>query len=78
MFRLWGSFSPGGRAPFEEDALEAMVEAEAEADEIDVSKATRIPMAAGVELLVSRDLDLPSPRSLVEIALLVRKLFSLK
>ena len=35
----------------------------------------RIPMTAGVELMVSRDKPLPSPRQLVEIALYIRKVF---
>jgi DNA-binding transcriptional MerR regulator len=44
-------------------------------DALDASECIRIPMARGVELMVSRDRPLPSPRQLVEIALHVRKAF---
>lgn len=43
--------------------------------ELDPSDCIRIPMAEGVELLVSDDRSLPSPRELVEIALHIRKAF---
>lgn len=43
--------------------------------EVDPDTAVRIPMADGVELLVDPDIDMPSPKDLVEIALLVRKIF---
>jgi DNA-binding transcriptional MerR regulator len=49
----------------EDDALDAL----------DASECIRIPMAEGVELMVSQDRPLPSPRQLVEIALHVRKVF---
>ena len=81
VFRLWGSFSPGGRITgpaVDEDTLTEMADAAVEADEVDVATAIRIPMAPGVELLVAKGVDLPSPRSLVDIALLVRKLFNSK
>ena len=39
------------------------------------SGAMRLPMADGVDLLVSEDTDLPSPRDLVEIAMLIRGKF---
>lgn len=44
-------------------------------DELDPGDCIRIPMAKGVELMVSQDQPLPSPRQLVEIALHVRKAF---
>jgi DNA-binding transcriptional MerR regulator len=44
-------------------------------DALDASECIRIPMAGGVELMVSQDRPLPSPRQLVEIALHVRKAF---
>lgn len=44
-------------------------------EDLDPGQCIRIPMAKGVELMVSQDRQLPSPRSLVEIALLIRKLF---
>ena len=44
-------------------------------DALDASECIRIPMARGVELMVSQDRPLPSPRQLVEIALHVRKAF---
>ncbi len=43
--------------------------------ELDPDTAVRIPMAEGVELLVDPDIDMPSPKDLVEIALLIRKTF---
>jgi len=43
--------------------------------ELDPDTAVRIPMADGVELLVDPDRDMPSPKDLVEIALLIRKTF---
>jgi DNA-binding transcriptional MerR regulator len=44
-------------------------------DELDPADCIRIPMADGVELMVSQDRALPSPRQLVEIALFIRKTF---
>lgn len=46
--------------------------------ELDPDIAVRIPMAEGVELLVDPDRDIPSPKDLVEIALLIRKTFGQK
>ena len=46
-----------------------------EEDELDPADCIRIPMAQGVELMVSQDRPLPSPRQLVEIALHIRKAF---
>jgi DNA-binding transcriptional MerR regulator len=43
--------------------------------ELDPDTAVRIPMADGVELLVDPDREMPSPKDLVEIALLIRKTF---
>jgi DNA-binding transcriptional MerR regulator len=49
---------------------------EDETDErLDARSAIRIPMADGVELMVDPDLKMPSPKDLVEIALLIRKIF---
>jgi DNA-binding transcriptional MerR regulator len=45
-------------------------------DELDPADCIRIPMADGVELMVSQDRPLPSPRQLVEIALHIRKAFA--
>jgi len=42
---------------------------------LDPAECLRIPMSEGVELLVSIDRPLPSPRQLVEIALHIRKAF---
>jgi DNA-binding transcriptional MerR regulator len=44
-------------------------------DALDASECIRIPMTDGVELMVSQDRPLPSPRQLVELALHVRKVF---
>lgn len=44
-------------------------------DALDPNECIRIPMAKGVELMVSRNRQLPSPRQLVEIALYIRKIF---
>jgi DNA-binding transcriptional MerR regulator len=44
-------------------------------DGLNPATAIRIPMADGVELLVDPDKPIPSPRRLVEIALLIRKAF---
>ncbi|HWA46518.1 MAG TPA: helix-turn-helix domain-containing protein [Hypericibacter adhaerens] len=46
-----------------------------EDDALDEAECIRIPMTKGVELMVSRDQPLPSPRQLVEIALHIRKAF---
>jgi DNA-binding transcriptional MerR regulator len=43
--------------------------------ELDPADCIRIPMAQNVELMVSRDQDLPTPRQLVELALQIRKIF---
>jgi DNA-binding transcriptional MerR regulator len=48
---------------------------EDEDEALDPRECIRIPMAPGVELMVSQDRPLPSPRQLVEIALHVRKVF---
>jgi hypothetical protein len=44
-------------------------------DELDPADCIRIPMADGVELMVSNDKPLPSPKQLVELALQIRKIF---
>jgi DNA-binding transcriptional MerR regulator len=44
-------------------------------DALDAGECIRIPMTDGVELMVSQDRPLPSPRQLVELALHVRKVF---
>jgi DNA-binding transcriptional MerR regulator len=43
--------------------------------ELNVEECIRIPMADGIELMVSQDRQLPSPRQLAEIALYLRKVF---
>jgi DNA-binding transcriptional MerR regulator len=48
---------------------------EAEDGDLDPGECLRIPMTDGVELLVSNETPLPSPRQLVEIALHIRKAF---
>lgn len=48
---------------------------EIEDGDLDPADCLRIPMADGIELLVSNDRALPSPRQLVEIALHIRKAF---
>jgi hypothetical protein len=48
---------------------------DAEEGELNPSDCLRIPVADGVELLISNDRPLPSPRELVEVAFLVRKVF---
>ena len=50
-------------------------EADDDDDALDPKECIRIPMARGVELMVSQDRPLPSPRQLVELALHVRKAF---
>jgi len=54
---------------------QASQEADDDDDALDPKECIRIPMARGVELMVSEDRPLPSPRQLVEIALHVRKAF---
>jgi hypothetical protein len=61
MRRRWASAGSASRAVEEGD--------------LDPAECLRIPMADGVELLVSNDRPLPSPRQLVEIALHIRKAF---
>jgi DNA-binding transcriptional MerR regulator len=48
---------------------------DADDDALEPSECVRIPMAKGVELMVSRDRALPSPRKLVDIAFHIRKAF---
>jgi len=61
MRRQWAASA--GSAPRAEDG------------DLDPADCLRIPMADGVELLISKDRPLPSPRQLVEIALHIRKAF---
>jgi DNA-binding transcriptional MerR regulator len=51
---------------------------EERAERLDARSAIRIPMADGVELMVDPDRRMPSPKDLVEIALLIRKTFQKK
>lgn len=60
--RHWTSIGPTTREPDDGD--------------LDPAECLRIPMAEGVELLVSNERTLPSPRQLVEIALHIQKAFS--
>jgi DNA-binding transcriptional MerR regulator len=48
------------------------------AERLDARSAIRIPMADGVELMVDPKRKIPSPKDLVEIALLIRKTFARK
>jgi DNA-binding transcriptional MerR regulator len=48
------------------------------AERLDARSAIRIPMADGVELMVDPDRKMPSPKDLVDIALLIRKIFDRK
>lgn len=78
--RIWTAYALAGLPSPHAAALdEAEPEAdddEAEADEVvDPETALRIPLAPGVELLVAPDVEIPSPRRLVELALTVRRLF---
>ncbi len=50
-------------------------DADEKAERLDARSAIRIPMADGVELMVDPDRRMPSPKDLVEIALLIRKTF---
>jgi DNA-binding transcriptional MerR regulator len=43
--------------------------------ELDLANSVRIPMAQGVELLVAKDIPLPSPRRLVDLAMTIRRFF---
>jgi DNA-binding transcriptional MerR regulator len=57
---------------------DSQTETEADTDEaggFDAAAALRIPMAEGVDLLISQDRRLPSPKQLVDLALYIRKLF---
>lgn len=48
---------------------------EGEGGPLDIKRAVRVPMADGVELLVDKSLPMPSPKDLVDIALMIRKKF---
>ena len=45
------------------------------AERLNARSAIRIPMADGVELMIDPERKMPSPKDLVEIALLIRKTF---
>lgn len=75
----WAAYARGALSAREEEPGELEAEAEPGEDEaLDTATAIRIPMARGVELLVHPTVKLPSPRRLVEIAFLVRKLFGVR
>ena len=57
------------------DAPERETKPNRPAGDLNLATAIRIPMAEGVELLVDPERPIPSPRRLVEIALLIRKAF---
>jgi hypothetical protein len=57
----------GAEPPSNEDPAE---------DGLNPARCIRIPMMQGVELMVSQNQALPSPRHLVEIALYIRKIFT--
>lgn len=78
--RIWTSYAlsgfPSPHAMEPDDESEAADDDAEEAEEaLDVETAVRIPLAPGVELLVAPDIDIPSPRRLVELAMTVRRLF---
>jgi DNA-binding transcriptional MerR regulator len=77
--RIWRAYALSGLLP-PPPATEPEEEPDAEDDlddeeALDASTAIRIPMAPGVELLVRPDIRIPSPRRLVELAMVVRRLF---
>jgi DNA-binding transcriptional MerR regulator len=81
--RVWTSFALSSfpsvvraqaePAPDDEDDDEDSDDEES----LDPATAIRIPLARGVELMVAPGVTLPSPRRLVELAMLVRRLFKL-
>jgi DNA-binding transcriptional MerR regulator len=81
--RIWTAYalaiSPSdiAGAGQDEDDPDADDQDEDEDEAIDADTAIRIPLAPGIELLVSPDVQLPSPRRLVDLALAVRRVFKL-
>lgn len=77
--RLWAAYALSGlpdRMTDPEPEDDAADDADDELDEeLDADSAVRIPMAPGVELLVRPDVKLPTPRKLVELAMMIRRLF---
>lgn len=79
--RIWTAYalagfpSPHAMEPDEEPEAADDDADEDEEEAVDVETAIRIPLAPGVELLVAPDIDIPSPRRLVELAMTVRRLF---
>lgn len=69
--KMWGAFALGALTK------KNPAEAEEEEDLLDPADAVRIPLAPGVELMVRRDVTLPSPKRLVELALFVRRIFKM-
>ena len=69
---------PAAKKMLTEKVREYMDSRELREEGLDPDTAVRVPMAEGVELLVDPDLDMPSPKDLVEIALLIRKTFGKK
>jgi DNA-binding transcriptional MerR regulator len=78
--RLWTAYALSGLLPPQPPAADAVEEEpepedDLEDEEVDATTAIRIPMAPGIELLVRPDIRIPSPRRLVELAMVVRRLF---
>jgi DNA-binding transcriptional MerR regulator len=73
--RIWTSFALAMPSPAVEEEGEA--DDDDEDESLDDDTAIRIPLAAGIELRVAPDIQIPSPRRLVELALTVRRLFRL-
>jgi hypothetical protein len=48
-----------------------------EGDEVPVKGSIHIPLAPGIGLMVAPDIDIPSPKSLVELAFQVRRTFKM-
>jgi DNA-binding transcriptional MerR regulator len=67
--QLWGAALRAQSAPAKRPARER------EEPELDPASSIRIPMADGIELMVSKQRRLPSPKDFVEIALFIRKVF---
>ncbi len=82
MFAALGGEPGSGLTPKQAEALRATVRqlrgksAKAEPPPDPKSRLERIPMADGIELIVDKAVyDIPSPKALVDIALLIRKSF---
>jgi DNA-binding transcriptional MerR regulator len=79
--KIWTAYALSGlpnRPAVDDDEDDELAGPEEDEDEeVDAATAIRIPLAPGIELLVSREVAIPSPRRLVELALVVRRLFKI-